>query len=361
MKVLVTGAAGFIGSFLSRALLARGDDVVGLDNFSDYYSRRAKEFNLDLIRYSVGQKIENSSEEEISKTLKLLNSYTNGSDVTTGAEKKGKFSFYEADIREPVQLEEIFHAESIDKIVHLAAMAGVPYSLKEPLLYSTTNLDGTVNMLELSAQNNVKSFVFGSSSSIYGSPEKVPTPEDYHINQPESLYAATKRAGELICYSYNHNYKIPIVCARIFGAIYGPLQRPYGMAAQKFIRQVDYDLPITVYGDGSMKRDVTYIDDEVDGLIKCLDVDVDFEIVNVGGTGDPVSVKEMAEHTLKFMGKGKVEYIEKPSTEVKITCADTTKAKELLGYESKTSYEEGIRRQVEVYLAMPDWYRELKI
>jgi len=272
MKVLITGAAGFIGSFLARELLSRGDNVVGIDNFSDYYSREAKEFNLDLIRIKVGQESVHEI-KTVQKILKELEKYHDNTD-SKPATALGTFKFYEEDIRNQEEIEKIIAEEKVDSIIHLAAAAGVPYSLKDPLLYSTSNLDGTVILLEAARLNNVTKFVFASSSSVYGDTDKAPTSEEDEVNKPISVYAASKRSGELLCYTYNHLYGINIIAARIFGPIYGPLQRPYGMASQKFIRQIYHDLPITIYGDGSMKRDCTYIDDEVDGLIKCLDADM---------------------------------------------------------------------------------------
>ncbi|MBD3329552.1 NAD-dependent epimerase/dehydratase family protein [Candidatus Dojkabacteria bacterium] len=366
MNILVTGAAGFIGSFLTRELLRRGDYVVGLDNFSDYYKREAKEFNLDLIYRYIGESSKYFQKEEVDQVLSKLNDYREDTDKV---QKQGSFKFYELDIRDKDGVQELFEKEKIDSIIHLAAAAGVPYSLKKPILYTTTNIDGTAILLENAARNEIKRFVFASSSSVYGKTEKVPTDESYKVNKPVSVYAATKRMGELLCYTYNHIYGTEIICARIFGPIYGPLQRPYGMAAQKFIRQVDHDLPITIYGDGTMKRDCTYIDDEVRGLILCNDADMTnwqsevpgYEIINVGGTGDPTSVQDMADLTIKHMGKGRIEYTECPPTEVPITCADTSKAQKLLGYKSQVDYEEGITRQIEVYKLMPDWYKQLVI
>lgn len=369
MKILVTGAAGFIGSFLTRELLLRGDDVVGIDNFSDYYKREAKEFNLDLIHESIGESAKIFERNEVKRILAKLDEFSDKTPPKNAISDYDQFKFYEMDIRDKNEIGDLFERENFDSIIHLAAAAGIPYSLKKPVLYTTTNIDGTAILLENAARHEVKRFVFASSSSVYGKPEKVPTDENYKVNKPVSVYAATKRMGELLCYTYNHIYGMEVICARIFGPIYGPLQRPYGMAAQKFIRQVDHDLPITIYGDGSMKRDCTYIDDEVRGLILCNDVDMTkwdseepgYEIINVGGTGNPTSVQDMADLTIKFMGKGEIEYVERPPTEVPITCADTSKAAELLGYKSRVSYEDGIRRQVEVYNLMPDWYKGLKI
>lgn len=356
MRILVTGGAGFIGSYLTRELLARGDDVIPIDNFSDYYSRRAKDFNLDLIREFIGEEIVDSDPTVIKDILAKLEEYNPHKDV----KEFGKFTFIEGDIRDFDLLENLFEEHKPDKVVHLAAMAGVPYSIKKPLLYTSVNIDGTVNLLELCAQNNIKNFVFGSSSSVFGSTKKVPFSEDADVDHPISPYAATKRMGEIMCFTYHHLYQYPITCVRIFGPIFGPLQRPYGMAAQKFIRQVDHGLPITLYGDGTMQRDSTYIDDEVHGLILALDKNLDFEIINVG-TGSPIENNYLAEKIVEYMGKGEVTHVEQPKTEVPITYADNSKAKKTLGFEAIVPFDEGLRRQVEVYNMMPDWYKNLKI
>lgn len=356
MAYLITGGAGFIGSFLARALIKLGYDIIVIDNFQDYYSRKAKEFNLDLIRLTANQNPENFDLGIVKPIHSKLNEL---SVYHYSAEKLGNFKFFECDIRDYNQLEKIFKNENIEKVTHLAAMAGVPYSLKNPLLYSDVNLNGTVNLLQLSAEHNIKSFVFGSSSSIYGGRANVPFLETDNVSKPISPYAATKRMGEIICYTYHYLYKIPITIARIFGPIYGPLQRPYGMAAQRFIRQIDRNKPVTIYGDGTMGRDSTYIDDGVDGLIKCLNKNFDFETINIG-TGKPVTVIELANHVKSLFGKGELIYLEKPLTEVPITFASVSKAKELLGYSPKVEFADGIKKQFEIFNLMPQWYKNLE-
>jgi UDP-glucuronate 4-epimerase len=339
MKVLVTGAAGFIGSYLSRELLRRGDDVIGIDNFNEYYPRECKEFNLDLVRMETGIEPNTYSKDDVGKIHEKLLEYRNLKPL----EETGQFYFEEGDIVDKDFLQMLFDKYQIDAVVHLAAMAGVPY----------------VNLLEMCKDRDIKKFIFGSSSSVYGGRTDVPFKEEDDVNKPISTYAATKRMGEIICYTYNYLYKIPIISARIFGPIYGPLQRFYGMAAQRFIKQVYQDKPITVYGDGSMGRDSTYIDDEVDGLIKCLDSDIDYDIINIG-TGNPVTVMDLANNIIELFGKGAITYLEKPPTEVPVTFADISKAKDKLGYDPKTDFKEGLRRQVEVFNMMPDWYKSME-
>lgn len=355
MKILVTGAAGFIGSYISRELIRRGDDVIGVDNFNDYYPRECKEFNLDLVSLEANNKLINFSHEEVTPIYNKLLDYTGLNHL----EQTGVFEFEEGDIVDAPFIEKIFDTYKPEAVIHLAAMAGVPFSLKKPLLYSDVNVTGTVNLLEQSAKKGVKKFVFGSSSSVYGDRKEVPFKESDDVDQPISTYAATKRMGEIICYTYHYLYNLPIVCARIFGPIYGPLQRPYGMAAQRFIKQVHQDEPITIYGDGSMARDSTYIDDEVDGLIRCLDKDLSYEIINIG-TGNPVTVLDLAILVKEYFGKGEITFIDQPPTEVPVTYADISKSKDLLGYEPKISFSEGLRRQVEVFKLMPKWYQDME-
>ncbi len=355
MKILVTGAAGFIGSYITRELIRRGDDVIGIDNFNDYYPKECKEFNLDLTYLEAGEKAKKFNKTEVEPIFKKLHEYRG----LTAVEKPGKYVFVEGDIVDKELVPEIFKKNKPEAVIHLAAMAGVPYSLKKPLLYSEVNVTGTVNLLEQARQHNLKKFVFGSSSSVYGDRNSVPFREDDDVSQPISTYAATKRMGELIGYTYHYLYKIPIINARIFGPIYGPLQRFYGMAAQRFIKQVYQGKPITIYGHGTMGRDSTYIDDEVSGLIKCLDADIEFDTFNIG-TGNPVTVNDLADYVIKYFGKGSIVNIDKPPTEVPITFADISKAKKHLGYEPKMTFEEGIKRQVEVFKMMPDWYKNME-
>ena len=355
MKILVTGAAGFIGSYLTRELLRRGEDVVGIDNFNEYYPRECKEFNLDLIYLESGEDVKHHPAGDVKPIYEKLLEYRE----LKPKDKTGKFYFYEGDIIDDEFLTELFSEHDFDAIVHLAAMAGVPYSLKKPRLYAEVNVVGTVNLLEHAKDQDLKKFVFGSSSSVYGGRTNVPFNEDDDITKPISTYAATKTMGEIICRTYNHLYGIPIINARIFGPIYGPLQRFYGMAAQRFIKQVHQDKPITIYGDGTMGRDSTYIDDEVAGLIKAMDSDVDFGTYNIG-SGNPVTVNELAEYVIDNFGKGETVNLEKPPTEVPITYANIEKAKKRLGYEPKTPFKEGIRRQVEVFKMMSDWYKDME-
>jgi len=299
MKILVTGGAGFIGSHLTKALLKRGDKVIVVDNFDPLYSVRVKKMNVSP-----------------------------------------------------------FKKHQIDKIVHLAALASPPISMKEPLDYAHVNYYGTVSLLEVSVKSKVKNFVFASTCAIYGGSARVPFKESDSLDKPISQYAATKAAGELICYTYHHIYKMPITCLRFF-TVYGPNKRPYGMAHQKFIKLVYANKPLPVYGDGSMARDYTYVDDTVSGILLSLDKNLPFEVINLGNSAAVTLTQLISVIEKALSKKAIINNLPIPKTEVPITYADITKAKSLLGYNPKTSLEEGVEKQVEFFLNAPDWYKNL--
>lgn len=355
MKILVTGAAGFIGSYLSRALIWRGDDVVGYDNFHEYYPKECKEFNIDLVDLASGRNVQYFPKKVVEPIYQKLEKWTD----KKISKERGYFEFIEGDIRNFEFLEYVFDKHKFDAVIHLAAMAGVPLSLKQPRLYTSVNVDGTINLLNLSSTHDIKNFVFASSSSVYGNANKVPFREDDLMNRPISPYASSKLAGEVFCHTFHHNFKMPVSCLRFF-TVYGPLQRPYGMAIQRFITQAYRDLGMTVYGDGSMARDYTYVEDTVSGIVSALDKKHDYEIFNLGNS-TPVTVLKLTEEIAKAMGKEqKIDFVNRPSTEVDITYADVSKANKMLGYDPKTDVDEGISKQVDMYLSMPDWYRKLE-
>ncbi|MDD3646982.1 MAG: NAD-dependent epimerase/dehydratase family protein [Candidatus Dojkabacteria bacterium] len=353
MKILVTGTAGFIGSFLTRALISLDHSVVGIDNFHPYYSKKAKNFNLDLIRFHSGQDLKEFTGKSISKIYSKL------SEKTETKKSKGYFKFIECDIRKYRSLAKIIKQERITHIVHLAAMAGVPYSIEKPREYVEVNIDGTTNLLDIAVKNKISNFIFASSSSVYGASQKVPFIETQNVDNPISPYAATKRMGEILCYTFSYLYLLPITCLRFF-TVYGPLQRPYGMAIQKFIRQTDKGEPMTVYGDGTMSRDYTYIDDTVRGIISALNKPQRYQIYNLGNS-HPVSLKRLTALITKYMQKGKTEYLDKPSTEVPTTYANISKAQKELSYKPEVTIEPGLKRQIEIYKSMPKWYKELEV
>ncbi len=352
--ILVTGSAGFIGSYVSRKLLERGDNVIGIDNFHEYYLRKAKEFNLDLVRFWCNQKSEETELDEIGPVFEKFVEYYNWK-----KDSKGNFKFYEGDIRDKEILKKIFSENKIDKVVHLAAMAGVDLSVEERHLYTDVNVLGTVAILDECVKNKVKKFVFGSSSSVYGSRNEVPFREDDDVDKPCSPYAATKRMSEIMNYTYHKLYELSIINARIFGPIYGPLQRPYRIVHQRFINLAYKNESLPIFGDGKEGgRDTTYIDDEVNGLVKALDSDIKFDTFNIG-SGRVVTPIDVAELTIKLLKKGSIEYKERPLSEVPITYADTKKSEKILKFSSQWDFEEGFKRQLEIFLLMPDWYKDM--
>jgi UDP-glucuronate 4-epimerase len=260
-----------------------------------------------------------------------------------------QFELVTGDIRNPDHLKEIFQKNQIDSVVHLAARAGVRPSIAEPLLYQDVNIRGTIVLLEACKATGIKNFVFASSSSVYGENQRVPfTEKDLDI-QPISPYGATKRAGELLCYSYHHLYGTNIACLRIFTA-YGPRQRPE-MAIHKFTRLIDQGEKIPIYGDGSTRRDYTYIDDLIEGILGVIRYHKGFEVYNLGES-QTTSLIELIKLVEEAFGiKADIEMLATQPGDVSITYADITKAKSMLGYQPKVKMEEGIRRFVEWYKA----------
>ncbi len=313
-NILVTGGAGFIASHLVERLLKEDTwNVSVVDDFNDFYSPRIKRENVTPF-------LENP-----------------------------RFSLYEADIRDAEFLGEIFEENRFDVIVHLAARAGVRPSLDQPKLYSETNINGTLNLLELARQFGVKQFVFGSSSSVYGINCKIPFSEEDRIHQPISPYAATKAAGELLCHTFSHLYDIRTVCLRFF-TVYGARQRP-DLAIHKFSRLIWEDLPVPLFGDGTTRRDYTYIDDIIQGVRASIDYDKTMHEVFNLGESQTVELKYLIELIEENLGK-KAIIDRKPLQpgDVPQTFADISKARELLNYNPQTKIEEGIKK-------FTDWFK----
>ena len=311
--LLVTGAAGFIGFHLSRKLLEMGKHVVGIDNLNSYYDVSLK-----------------------NGRLKILESYK-------------KFTFYKQDIQDLDSLKAIFKRHQLDKICNLAAQAGVRHSLKDPFSYQKSNLEGFLNLLEMAREYGVNNFVYASSSSVYGSNKKVPFSVDDRVDTPVSLYAATKKANELIAHSYSHLYHIPCTGLRYF-TVYGPWGRP-DMALFLFTDAILNKRPINVYNHGQMKRDFTYIDDIIEGTVSALDRPVPYEIFNLGNSNS-VELLEFIRILEEELGQ-EAQKIMMPMQpgDVPETAADIRKSSEQLGFAPKTQLREGIKRFVE-------WYRE---
>jgi len=314
-KILVTGGAGFIGSHLVDSLLGEGDrHVTVVDDLNDFYAPEIKRANLE------------------------------------SAKTNPAFEFVELDIRDSEKLREIFDRTEFDCIVHLAARAGVRPSLCHPKLYAQTNIDGTLNLLELARDFEVKQFVFGSSSSVYGINSKVPFSEDDRIHQPISPYASTKAAGELLCHTYSHLFGIRTVCLRFF-TVYGARQRP-DLAIHKFSRLITEGKPIQMFGDGTTRRDYTFIDDIIQGVRAAMDYDgAMYEVFNLGES-ETTELSRLVELLEENLGtKAIIDRQPMQPGDVPITFADISKAKRLLGYDPTTKIEEGLAKFVEWFQA----------
>lgn len=313
--ILVTGGAGFIGSHVCEALLARGDSVVALDNFNDFYDPAIKRRNWAAVEQRGGARAM----------------------LCTG------------DIRDARVVQELHARHSFDGVVHLAAMAGVRPSLKDPLHYEDVNLRGTLTLLEETRKRPGQRFVFASSSSVYGDHDRSPFSEAHDVRRPVSPYAATKLSGELHCFTYHHLYGVPVSALRFF-TVYGPRQRPE-MAIHKFVAACFDGRPVPFYGDGTTRRDYTYIDDIVDGVVRSLDRCAGYEIYNLGESAT-TSLSELVEWIGAAVGKP-VPLDRQPmqSGDVVLTCADVSKARAKLGYAPSTDVKAGLERFVAWYRA----------
>jgi UDP-glucuronate 4-epimerase len=305
--ILVTGAAGFIGSHSAEALLERGYKVVGVDNFCDFYDRSWKEMNLK----SVGN---------------------------------GGIDVEEIDITDGPGIDRLVGQIKPVAILHLAAMAGVRPSIEQPAYYARVNVEGTTHLLQAAVKHKVKKFLFASSSSVYGNTSKVPFEEEDAGYEPVSPYAATKRAGELLCYTFWHLYKMPTACLRFF-TVYGPRQRP-DLAIHKFTRLISRGQPVPFFGDGSTSRDYTFVEDTVSGIVAALEKCEKYRVYNLGGSS-PVTLKELVDELARAIGKPAI-LDKRPMQpgDVERTYADLTRARAELGYEPKISLAEGLRRFV---------------
>ncbi len=314
MHVLVTGGAGFIGGHVCRRLLCKGLKVSAIDNFDPYYDRAIKEEGIKDLH------------------------------------KKPNFCFHEGDINNTGFLLSIKDGRSIDAIIHLAAKAGVRASIENPVGCAHFNITGTQSMLEFAREMDVDIFLFGSSSSVYGNNKKVPFSEADAVHNPISPYAASKRSGELIAHTYHHLYDMTVHCLRFF-TVYGPRQRP-DLAIHKFTRQLLSGEPVTMYGDGTSRRDYTYIDDIVDGVVGSLcrsnELEApEYEIINLGGS-ETTKLRDLIEGIGSAMDiKPEIKRLPMPPGDVERTYADISKAQELLGYHPDTPIDEGLKKFAE--------------
>lgn len=354
-KILITGGAGFIGSYVSRALIRRGDDVISIDNFNEYYPRQCKEFNVDLVNMLADLPVK-TPVSELQPVFEKLESY-----YSQATSKKGSFKFYEADITDAAKINEIFKDNGIDAVIHLAAWAGVPMSVEKPLIYANVNLMGTMNLLDACRNFGVKKFVFGSSSSVYGNRDDKRVTEEDDVMHAVSPYGATKVAGEVLCHAAHAVYGIDVAVDRIFGPIYGPIQRPYGMFMQRAISYAYNKKEISIIGRRGLEtaKDSTYIDDQVDGIIRMLDYETKFDVFNIG-TSNPQTIRlwmDTIEKTLGMPVRYKLVEVDKGDV---ASSSDISKAKKILGYVPKMDIEEGVRRQVEIFKLMPEWYKRME-
>ncbi len=311
--ILITGAAGFIGSHLAESLVADGRRVVGLDNFDPFYDRRLKQHNL------------------------------------TRLNDTPQFTLVEGDIRDQDGLATLFTDHQVREVIHLAALAGVRPSIAEPYRYQDVNVAGTSALLECARDHGVENFVFASSSSVYGNNDKVPFAEVDRVDHPISPYAATKKAGELICHTYHHLYQLPITCLRFF-TVYGPRQRP-DLAIAKFTRLIDRGEAIPFFGDGTSRRDYTYIDDIVTGVRAALAKRAPYAIYNLGES-ETTTLVELVAAIESALGKSAV-LDRQPSQpgDVSVTYADIALARAEIGYAPTTPIRDGIPRYVAWYLS----------
>jgi len=309
MVILVTGGAGFIGSHVVKSLINRGDEVVIVDNFNSYYEPKLKEDRISLFLAGLKPKI------------------------------------YRVDISDFEDLKKVFAENKIDKICHLAAQAGVRYSLENPDVYIQSNIVGTHNLLKLAKEYNVRDFIFASTSSVYGTLDVFPSKEEFNLKTPLSLYAATKQSGELMAHAYHYLYGLKVSCLRFFN-VYGPWGRP-DSAIYIFTDSIIKNQPIEVYGNS--EKDYTYIDDIVSGVLATIDREFDYEIINLGNDR-PIVLSYYIELIEKELAKKAQKKALPPAFgDVQKSCADITKAHKLLGYKPKTPLEEGVKKFISWY------------
>ena len=321
MLYLITGAAGFIGAKTAQFALDNGAKIIGIDNMNNYYSPIIKTHRLEELK------------------------------------KHQNFTFIKGDIEDKEILETIFNSNKIDAVINLAARAGVRFSLKNPFIYASTNYTGSLNLLDLMRDYNVKKYVMASTSSIYAG-SKMPYREDSSVNQPISPYAASKKAAELIAYTYHHQFNIDVSIVRYF-TVYGPAGRP-DMSVLRFIKWIDEGKPIVLYGDGSQSRDFTYVDDIAIGTLAATIKEVGYEIINLGGGKNPVAINLLISKIENLLSK-KAELNQKPfhSADVDSTWADISKAGQLLNWQPTISLDKGLEKTVEWYYENKSWLKDI--
>lgn len=338
MTYLVTGGSGFIGSHLIEQLLKNGHSVINIDNFDNFYNYQIKiENTLESVDKDLNFEFSNK-EEDIEKLISLT--------------KSANYTLYFQDIRHKNSLEEIFKNHKIDLVIHLAALAGVRPSIERPLEYEEVNVRGTMNLLELCKEFNIKKFICASSSSVYGNNTQIPFAEKDNVDNPISPYAATKKCGEILGHVYHQLYDIDMIQLRFF-TVYGPRQRP-DLAIHKFTKLISEGKEIPYYGDGNTARDYTYIDDIIDGVIKSVSYLENnsnlYEIINLGES-EVITLSEMVSAIEKALGRtADKKILPMQPGDVKKTNADITKARTLIGYKPATDFQNGIKKFMEWFL-----------
>jgi nucleoside-diphosphate-sugar epimerase len=322
LTYLLTGCAGFIGAKTAEFLLEDGHTVIGIDNMNDYYDIRLKEYRLSLLQ------------------------------------KYSNFTFYKEDIENIDVLRKIMAQYTFDAVINLAARAGVRYSQENPFIYMSTNALGTLNILEIMRKRGIKKFVLASTSSLYAG-QQLPFKETLPVNTPISPYAATKKAAEVMAYTYHYLYGIDVSICRYF-TVYGPAGRP-DMSPFRFIKWIMEGTPITLYGDGTQARDFTYVDDIARGTIAALK-SVGDEIFNLGRGDEPVTLKYMISAIEKLVGKkAQIDYKPFEKTDLQDTKADNAKAREMLSWEPRVGFVEGVKRCVAWFEENAEWARGIKV
>ena len=343
--ILVTGAAGFIGSKTIELLIANGENVVGIDNLNDYYDVRLKNYRINSL---LGQ-------GESNQSVPFLND-PNG--FQKAEFSSDSFTFFKIDIENKEQVNELFKKYSFSSVLNLAARAGVRYSMENPHVYMTTNANGTLNLLESMRHNCVKKMVLASTSSLYAG-QKMPFMETLPVNTPISPYAASKKAAEVMAYTYHNLYDLDISIVRYF-TVYGPCGRP-DMSMFRFAEWIEKEIPIELFGDGEQSRDFTYVDDIARGTIAA-QRELGYEIINLGGGNNPISINQVIEQIELVLGK-KSKLNNKPFhiADMMTTWADISKADRLLGWRPQVSLNEGIIKTVEWHKANRMWVDDIKI
>jgi nucleoside-diphosphate-sugar epimerase len=321
-KILVTGSSGFIGYKTTQLLLQQGREVVGIDNMNDYYDPKLKYHRLNILKQYRG------------------------------------FVFQSMDIENLGGLDTLFASNRFIAIIHLAARAGVRYSMENPHVYMSTNAHGTLNLLEMMRKHEVRKMVLASTSSLYAG-QPMPFTETLPVNSPISPYAASKKAAEVMAYTYHFLFGMDITVLRYF-TVYGPAGRP-DMSIFRFIKWIDEETPVELFGDGSQARDFTYVDDIAEGTVRALR-DVGYEIINLGGGRNPISLNYVLERIQEYTGKKAV--IQNKAfhkSDITETWADITKAQRILDWKPTVGFEEGLKRSVDWYAENKTWVKDIRL